>query len=246
MKYDPIMCMNVPDSVKTKDRDPYAYEEIKKDIQMMKSGKATYITKNELIGRISHSFNNRTPQSGGITKEQKTELMNLVMSSKDERTIKQEADRLIKKYNLDECTESMKDANKNEGFKIHKAEIRGDKLYLTYTDLLYGGKETESFTKSEAKGFLTDPWNTWEGNTKSVMMKFVKDSKTIDKAIRNCDRDPYEYETIKNDIDIAARGKASYITKSSLQSRITRGFQTNRLTKEQKEELWRLAESVKQ
>ena len=87
MKYDPIMCMNVPDSVKTKDRDPYAYEEIKKDIQMMKSGKASYITKNELIGRISHSFNNRTPQSGGITKEQKTELMNLVMSSKDERTI---------------------------------------------------------------------------------------------------------------------------------------------------------------
>ena len=139
-----------------------------------------------------------------------------------------------------------KDANKNEGFKIHKAEIKGDKLYLTYTDLLYGRKETESFTKSEAKGFLTDPWNTWEGNTKSVMMKFVKDSKTIDKAIRNCDRDPYEYETIKNDIDIAARGKASYITKSSLQSRITRGFQTNRLTKEQKEELWRLAESVKQ
>lgn len=73
-----------------------------------------------------------------------------------------------------------KDVNKNEGFKIHKAEIRGDKLYLTYTDLLYGGKETESFTKSEAKGFLNDPWNTWEGNTKSVMMKFVKDSKTKD------------------------------------------------------------------
>ena len=139
-----------------------------------------------------------------------------------------------------------KDANKNEGYKIHKAEIRGDKLYLTYTDLLYGGKETESFTKSEAKGFLTDPWNTWEGNTKSVMMKFVKDSNTLDKAIRNCDRDPYEYESIKNDIDVAARGKASYITKSSLQSRITRGFQTNRLTKEQKEELWRLAESVNQ
>lgn len=74
----------------------------------------------------------------------------------------------------------------------------------------------------------------------------MSDSKTIDKAIRNCDRDPYEYETIKNDIDIAARGKASYITKSSLQSRIARGFQTNRITKEQKEELLRLAESVKQ
>ena len=87
MKYDPIMCMMVDDSVKTEDRDPYAYEEIKKDIQMMKSGKASYITKNGLIGRISHSFNNRTPQNGGITKEQKTELMNLVMSAKDEKTI---------------------------------------------------------------------------------------------------------------------------------------------------------------
>ena len=87
-----------------------------------------------------------------------------------------------------------KDANKNEGFKIHKAEIRGDKLYLTYTDLLYGGKETESFTKSEAKGFLNDPWNTWEGNTKSVMMKFVKDSKTIDNAIRSCDRVTVKYD----------------------------------------------------
>ena len=87
MKYDPIMCMMVDDSVKTEDRDPYSYEEIKKDIQLMKSGKASYITKNGLIGRISHSSNNRTPQSGGITKEQKTELMNLVMSLKDERTI---------------------------------------------------------------------------------------------------------------------------------------------------------------
>lgn len=85
---------------------------------------------------------------------------------------------------VDDSVET-KDANKNEGYKIHKAEIRGDKLYLTYTDLLYGGKETESFTKSEAKGFLTDPWNTWEGNTKSVMMKFVKDAnKYVEKAVQ--------------------------------------------------------------
>ena len=92
-----------------------------------------------------------------------------------------------------------KDANKNEGFKIHKAEIRGDKLYLTYTDLLYGGKETESFTKSEAKGFLNDPWNTWEGNTKSVMMKFVKDSNTLDKAIKSCDANWTEaYKEMEN------------------------------------------------
>lgn len=74
--------------------------------------------------------------------------------------------------------------------------------------------------------------------------KFHDSASALDKAIRNCDRDPYEYETIKNDIDVAARGKASYITKSSLQSRITRGFQTNRLTKEEKEELWKMAERV--
>lgn len=94
-----------------------------------------------------------------------------------------------------------KDANKNEGYKIHKAEIRGDKLYLTYTDLLYGGKETASFTKSEAKGFLTDPWNTWEGNTKSVMMKFVKDSKTIDKAIKTCDAKVHDSVDIEHIAD---------------------------------------------
>lgn len=75
--------------------------------------------------------------------------------------------------------------------------------------------------------------------------KFHDSASALDKAIRSCDRDPYEYETIKNDIDIAARGKASYITKSSLQSRITRGFQTNRLTKEQKEELWNLVKGVR-
>ena len=85
-RYDPILCMMVDDSVKTEDRDPYAYEEIKKDIQIMKSGKASYITKNGLIGRISHSYNNRT-----ITKEQKTELMNLVMSVQDAKKVRDSA-----------------------------------------------------------------------------------------------------------------------------------------------------------
>ena len=105
------------------------------------------------------------------------------------------------------------DANKNEGFKIHKAEVRGDKLYLTYTDLLYGGKETESFTKNEAKGFLTDPWNTWEGNTKSVMMKFVKDSNTIDHAIRSCDISMYE--RIYQEAKAAVGGKYGIISNLS-------------------------------
>lgn len=142
MKYDPIMCMNVPDSVKTKDANKY----VEKAVQLIKEGKGPIAILSTLKGM-------------GLTPV---------------------------------------DANS------YYAEAKSLTGYRSY------------------------------------------DEKTIDKAIRNCDRDPYEYETIKNDIDIAARGKASYITKSSLQSRITRGSQTNRLTKEQKEELWRLAESVKQ
>lgn len=98
MHYDPIMCMMVEDSVKTKDRDPLSYEEIKKDIEAMKSGKASYITKNGIINRITHSFSNRTPQSGGITKEQKNELMNLVMSIKDSKTV---IDKAIRNCDID-------------------------------------------------------------------------------------------------------------------------------------------------
>ena len=109
------------------------------------------------------------------------------------------------------------------------------------------GTQYESFTVEYGGNPLKRGFKSREAAVKYAKNQgLTVDEKALDKAIRNCDRDPYEYETIKNDIDIAARGKASYITKSSLQSRITRGFQTNRLTKEQKEELWRLAESVKQ
>lgn len=66
-----------------RDRDPFAYEVIKKDIEMAKAGKASYITKGSLIRRITYSFSNRTPQSGGITKEQKNELMSLLSGVKD-------------------------------------------------------------------------------------------------------------------------------------------------------------------
>lgn len=285
MRYDPILCMMVDDSVKTQDSMPGDLKKAGYEVGTVEKYGSMYYT---LVynGKVIST----SPTEANIVEKAKKHYANRHAKAQDELSLSQKKQVvtelkgfLKKSYNFSDESEyarayedlqhmfttgsrksisglfenavkktgahdsvKTKDANKNEGYKIHKAEIRGDKLYLTYTDLLYGGKETESFTKSEAKGFLTDPWNTWEGNTKSVMMKFVKDSKTIDKAIRNCDRDPYEYETIKNDIDVAARGKASYITKSSLQNRITRGFQTNRLTKEQKEELWRLAESVKQ
>ena len=147
MRYDPIMCMMVPDSVKTKDE--------------------SYIVR------------------GRKYKVLKREGDNVTVKGPDGKVTKMHIDFLMSEGK--KTSDETKDSNKNEGYKIHKAEIRGDKLYLTYTDLLYGGKETESFTKSEAKGFLTDPWNTWEGNTKSVMMKFVKDSNTIDKAIKAAD-----------------------------------------------------------
>ena len=45
-----------------RDRDPFAYEVIKKDIELAKSGKASYITKGSLIRRITYSFSNRTPR----------------------------------------------------------------------------------------------------------------------------------------------------------------------------------------
>ena len=76
-----------------RDRDPFAYEVIKKDIEMAKAGKASYITKGSLIRRITYSYSNRTPQSGGITKEQKNELMSLLSGVKDSCEMKA-ADRL--------------------------------------------------------------------------------------------------------------------------------------------------------
>ena len=66
-----------------RDRDPFAYEVIKKDIELAKAGKASYITKGSLIRRITYSYSNRTPQSGGITTEQKNELMSLLSGVKD-------------------------------------------------------------------------------------------------------------------------------------------------------------------
>lgn len=67
------------------------------------------------------------------------------------------------------------DVNKAEGFKIYNAYVRNDTLYIEYEDLLYGNgkKEKESFTRTEAKKLLTDPWNTWLGTSKMVVKQFV-------------------------------------------------------------------------
>ena len=94
---------------------------------------------------------------------------------------------------VDEPTK-VQDAKKEEGFKILSAIVRGEKLVLTFEDLLNspGKKETMEFTKKEAEAFKKDPWNTWTGNTKSVVEKFiggkVQDSASaLDKAIKTCD-----------------------------------------------------------
>ena len=75
---------------------------------------------------------------------------------------------------VDEPTKAH-DAKKEEGFKILSATIRGEKLVLTFEDLLNspGKKETMEFTKKEAEAFKKDPWNTWTGNTKSIVEKFI-------------------------------------------------------------------------
>ena len=174
MRYDPIMCMMVDDSVKTHD-------------ELSLSQKKQVVT--ELKGFLKKSYNFSDESEYARAYED----LRYMFTTGSRKSISGLFENAVKKTGAHDSVKT-KDANKNEGYKIHKAEIRGDKLYLTYTDLLYGGKETESFTKSEAKGFLTDPWNTWEGNTKSVMMKFVKDSKTIDKAIRSCDRVTVKYD----------------------------------------------------
>ena len=94
---------------------------------------------------------------------------------------------------VDEPTKAQ-DAKKEEGFKILSAIIKGEKLVLTFEDLLNspGKKETMEFTKKEAEAFKKDPWNTWTGNTKSIVEKFIgskvhDSASALDKAIRICD-----------------------------------------------------------
>lgn len=89
MKYDPIVCMNVPESKKASDRDPLSYEALKSDIAALKKG-VSYITKESIRSRVVSSFTHRTPASGGLTKEQYNELLNELdkaVKGKDAKTI---------------------------------------------------------------------------------------------------------------------------------------------------------------
>lgn len=213
MKYDPIMCMMVDDSVKTQDSMPGDLKKAGYEVGTVEKYGSMYYT---LVynGKVIST----SPTEANIVEKAKKHYANRHVKTHDELSLSQ------KKQVVTELKGYLK---KSYNFSDESEYARA------YEDLRH------MFTTGSRKSIS----GLFENAVKKTG---ANDSKTLDKAIRSCDRDPYEYETIKNDIDIAARGKASYITKSSLQSRITRGFQTNRLTKEQKEELWRLAESVKQ
>ena len=143
MKYDPIMCMMVPDTVKTKDE--------------------SYVVRGKKYKVVKRDGDNVTVlgTDGKVTKMNINFLMSEGTKTKDSNAI----DKAIRN-----C-----DVNKEEGFKIYNATVRNDTLYIEYEDLLYGRgkKEKESFTRTEAKKLLNDPWNTWLGTSKMVVKQFA-------------------------------------------------------------------------
>ena len=154
MHYDPILCMMVDDTVKIKDSQVNEYEihytvPGKKEI-MVGSGRGTKET--EAISDFLKYHKSENPT-----------IVNVKFYKKisDNKTI----DKAIRS-----C-----DVNKEEGFKIYNATVRNDTLYIEYEDLLYGNgkKEKESFTRTEAKKLLNDPWNTWLGTSRMVVKQFV-------------------------------------------------------------------------
>lgn len=143
MKYDPIMCMMVDDTVKTK--DAAFIVEAKKQGHPYKA--IVNGEDKEIIKYYTHK---------GFTDIKLTRA-----KGKDSNTL----DKAIR----------ICDVNKEEGFKIYNATVRNDTLYIEYEDLLYGNgkKEKESFTRTEAKKLLNDPWNTWLGTSRMVVKQFV-------------------------------------------------------------------------
>ena len=145
-----------------RDRDPFAYEVIKKDIELAKAGKASYITKGSLIRRITYSFSNRTPQSGGITKEQKNELMSLLSGVKDSCEMKA-IDKLDKAiHTLDADIKLIKTVEKKNGYAIHIVEGGyGERIVLTFPGESYSNPhmwlgENNPSNMNKAKKVLND------------------------------------------------------------------------------------------
>lgn len=171
--YDPILCMNVPDSTsKAKDASWKAWT-LYIDGKWVKSfsssmapiKEAQKFMKENYPGKVGKLVRN-TGSSSGYS-----------ISGSEYK---------------DAAPAVVRDANKKEGFVIHSAQIKGNKIAVVIEDLLYspGKKEIEEFTKEEASKIKNDPWTTWKGNSKSVLEKFIssRDSKTVDKAIRMADK----------------------------------------------------------
>lgn len=171
--YDPILCLNVPDSTsKAKDASWKAWT-LYIDGKWVKSfsssmapiKEAQKFMKENYPGKVGKLVRN-TGSSSGYS-----------ISGSEYK---------------DAAPAGVRDANKKEGFVIHSAQIKGNKIAVVMEDLLYspGKKEIEEFTKEEASKIKNDPWTTWKGNSKSVLEKFIssRDSKTVDKAIRMADK----------------------------------------------------------
>lgn len=173
--YDPILCMNVPDSTsKAKDASWKAWT-LYIDGKWVKSfnssmapiKEAQKFMKENYPGKVGKLVRN-TGSSSGYS-----------ISGNEYK---------------DAAPVGVRDANKKEGFVIHSAQIKGNKIAVVIEDLLYspGKKEIEEFTKEEAKKLKNDPWTTWKGSTKSMLEKFIssaKDAKALDKAIMTTDEE---------------------------------------------------------
>lgn len=183
MVYDPILCMNVPD--KANDA---------KSIDSVKEYEFHYKVPGDSRVMVGSG-------RGSTEEEAKADFMKI---HKSENPIIV----MSKLYKtIDKAIRNM-DANKADGFRIHNAVVRNDTLYITFEDLLNspGKKETMGFTKTEAKQFTKDPWNTWLGTTKMVVEKFIggkiRDGNSI-------------YSKIKEDAQKAVGGKYGFITNLS-------------------------------
>lgn len=159
MKYDPIMCMMVPDTVSIKDSAVNEYEihytvPGKSDV-MVGSGKGS--TEAEAKADFMSYHKSENPKITSVKFYKKVSDVKMKYSNTIDKAIKA-------------C-----DVNKEEGFKIYNATVRNDTLYIEYEDLLYGNgkREKESFTRTEAKKLLNDPWNTWLGTSKMVVKQFA-------------------------------------------------------------------------
>lgn len=170
--YDPILCMNVPDST-SKAKDAKALDDAKADFQKI-------ISLTKQIDDITRRYGRKIDSTALFAYTE--QIRNKVQYYIDNAS----------RGWYDSAPAGVRDANKKEGFVIHSAQIKGNKIAVVIEDLLYspGKKEIEEFTKEEASKIKNDPWTTWKGNSKSVLEKFIssRDSKTVDKAIRMADK----------------------------------------------------------